>query len=500
MDEWYKKGLIDYEYYLEQREDAFHNYEEALRESWEEEADNIEKALDYVAKKAQDEIDKLEDKKKEINDKYDKEIEALRKKNDETEKEIELQKKLEELAKAKQKRVLVYKNGKFQYVQDVDEIAKAQSQITEFQKQQELDKQIEALEANRDKELAILDEKIEYWDDYVEKYGNAIDKVKEEQDRLLAEQTLGIHLEGENWETRLDNLQTYVDRYIELMQKLENQKWETGFGEDLETGEGPGSESGSSGKFNVGDVGTAWVPGKGVIKVETVNGQTLTPLPVGSIVSTAGGDYIITGGTPGKYESDKLPDRSWVDKVTGPTSKPNYGIGTSPNVTEGTSKTVFSVNGKAPPGLNVGDRVVTGAGGTWEITKVNPDGSYESKKVSDKNKGDYGGKLARGALSAPGGMTLVGEEGPELRLLNHGDTIFPSHATKNLMALGQFDWTKIAQLGNSNGGNNNSDEGATYITIQNFNPNLPNVKDGEDFAVYMKNNFWQNVVQYQSKR
>ena len=36
--------------------------------------------------------------------------------------------------------------------------------------------------------------------------------------------------------------------------------------------------------------------------------------------------------------------------------------------------------GKAPSGLSVGDRVVTG-GGTYEITGVNPDGSYTSKLV-----------------------------------------------------------------------------------------------------------------------
>lgn len=49
-------------------------------------------------------------------------------------------------------------------------------------------------------------------------------------------------------------------------------------------------------------------------------------------------------------------------------------------------------DGKAPSGLGVGDRVVTG-GGTYEITGVNPDGTYESKLV-DKNQTtyNYGGK------------------------------------------------------------------------------------------------------------
>ena len=56
-------------------------------------------------------------------------------------------------------------------------------------------------------------------------------------------------------------------------------------------------------------------------------------------------------------------------------------------------------DGKAPGGLAVGDRVVTG-GGTYEITGVNPDGTYESKLV-DKNQTtyNYGGKYD----DAPGG-------------------------------------------------------------------------------------------------
>ena len=49
----------------------------------------------------------------------------------------------------------------------------------------------------------------------------------------------------------------------------------------------------------------------------------------------------------------------------------------------GKSKTVkVQANGKAPAGLSAGDKVET-AGGTYEITGVKADGSYESKKVYD---------------------------------------------------------------------------------------------------------------------
>ena len=46
-----------------------------------------------------------------------------------------------------------------------------------------------------------------------------------------------------------------------------------------------------------------------------------------------------------------------------------------------------SQNGKAPAGLSVGDEVVTG-GGTYRITGVNPDGSYQSQ-ASNKQQTSY---------------------------------------------------------------------------------------------------------------
>lgn len=51
-------------------------------------------------------------------------------------------------------------------------------------------------------------------------------------------------------------------------------------------------------------------------------------------------------------------------------------------------------DGKAPPGLNVGDQVVTG-GGTYRIVAVNADGSYESELVNKNlTTANYGGEYA----------------------------------------------------------------------------------------------------------
>lgn len=63
-------------------------------------------------------------------------------------------------------------------------------------------------------------------------------------------------------------------------------------------------------------------------------------------------------------------------------------------------------DGKAPSGLSVGDRVVTG-GGTYEIIGVNPDGTYQSQLV-DKNQTTYN---YGGQYDAPPGGDFSGGSG-----------------------------------------------------------------------------------------
>lgn len=82
----------------------------------------------------------------------------------------------------------------------------------------------------------------------------------------------------------------------------------------------------------------------------------------------------------------------------------------------GGGKVVGSINGKAPAGLSVGDKVVT-QGGTYQITGVNSDGSYNSNKVSNQTKNDYessGGKYdtydSGGVLRGLGGIKATAED------------------------------------------------------------------------------------------
>lgn len=74
---------------------------------------------------------------------------------------------------------------------------------------------------------------------------------------------------------------------------------------------------------------------------------------------------------------------------------------------------------------------------------------------------------ASGTTSASGGLSLVGEEGAELRVLNKGDGIIPANITKNLWELGK----NPQKVGGS----------STHISIGNIS--LPNVTDTDSFLM-----------------
>lgn len=83
---------------------------------------------------------------------------------------------------------------------------------------------------------------------------------------------------------------------------------------------------------------------------------------------------------------------------------------------------------------------------------------------------------ASGTTSAKGGLSLVGEQGAELRVLNSGDGILPHDITSNLWQWGSFTPTELlGKIGNS----------STVFSIGNIQ--LPNVTNAEDFVSGLKN-------------
>ncbi len=137
------------------------------------------------------------------------------------------QKLLEALAKAQQSKKYVFKDGRFQYVDDVDAIASAQEQLDEFNREQALQEKTKQLEKQRDLELeqnqlaqkALEDEK-KRWEEYKQGWSNITNAYTEQQNALLAQQKLGIDVEKATWDERLSNLESFKNQYISLATQI----------------------------------------------------------------------------------------------------------------------------------------------------------------------------------------------------------------------------------------------------------------------------------------
>ena len=307
--------------------------------------------------------------------------EALQEQNDELDKQIEKERALDALARARQTQVLVYKDGRYQYVQDADAVSEAQSTLEDIRRN-------ERVEA----EIKLIDEQIEKWEDYRDEWAKVVKDYSKGQDALIEKQKLGTKLEADTWSERLNNLKAYKVEYQALMEQLAE----------------------------------AQVQQQVVQQQQQASGGSTSTSPDWSALW---------------WEAENNPNLSASEKE----ALQDYYHEQKAAEMEGTGK------------------------------KFNP------------NSGKW---YAKGTTSAVGGLSLVGEQGPELRVLGHGDGIIPADITKNLWAWGAT--TPASMMAAISGGlmkNSNMS-----VTIQNLN--LPSVKNGNDFVQYMKNNFWRQTVQF----
>lgn len=100
-----------------------------------------------------DDLKKLEDA---INEKYDAQISALEDENKELDDQLKYEELLENLAKAKAERVLVYKDGRFQYVSGGQSVYDAQAALDAYNRDKALEAQKEEIEKLRENELSAI--------------------------------------------------------------------------------------------------------------------------------------------------------------------------------------------------------------------------------------------------------------------------------------------------------------------------------------------------------
>lgn len=531
MDEWYDKGLIDYEYYWDKRVDIAKRKLQAEKEAWEDmmdylieeqedEIDMYEKLFQVVADEARKEIEALQEKREDVEDKWQQKIDDLQTTNDLLDDQIEKEEALDALARARQSKVMVYKDGRFQYINDIDQVSEAQANLEKLERDQVLEAEQKRLEELRDQELQDIDDQIEYWEKWEKKWGDAVTNYQSELDRYEVAMKFKLDFEKEHWEESLNSFESYISEYAALLRELARlqQQQELGYQGGLEgIGQGgsgstpgvgitPGSGSLAGTEYN------AWanVPGIGFVPVTTVGGHTQqTNLPVGTIIYGDNGAWKVTGGTGGAagYESEyvgKTPSNIWTPSKGGGTSSSGGGSSnggggggsSSRPSNSGGSYTGSSTSGG--PSYNIGSQAgkdfinnakpgstISGAdGSSW--TK-NPDGS------TTINRGDDTWVVpahAMGTLGARGGFSLVGEKGPELRVLNSGDGVIPADVTKNLWGWGSIN------PGNFFGSILDKITGGTNVTISSLT--LPNVHDPEGFIEYFNSAMWRRTLQFQT--
>lgn len=355
----------------EQQKKAAEEAAQAEKEALEQQRSDYESAVNYVISKIEEQISKLEQQKSDIEKFYDDQIQALQDTNDELERQIQYEQLLNNLAQAKDKGLYVFSNGQFQYMQDVEAISAAQAELDAYERDEALRKEVENLNKLKDQATASIDAQIEKWEEYKEEWSNVVTQYDEEQNKLLASQLLGIDTEKANWETRLANAQSFVNKYNSIMAGL----------------------SGGSG------------------------------------VSASSGDgYSFSGSGSG----------GWKKSVDAMRSEANAALAKS----------------KA-----TGKKVSLGGGVSIDYSKVK--------------------KHAEGTLSAQAGLSLVGEQGPELRVLGQGDGVIPADVTRNL-----WDWGKINPSAIASNMNN-------IFNIDNLT--LPNARDAQTLIAGLKQMAYQRA-------
>ena len=167
----------------------------------------------------------------------------------------------------------------------------------------------------------------------------------------------------------------------------------------------------------------------------------------GTTTATSGGGYSFSGGGSGGWTEAEM----------------NEGFVSSGGSSKGSKKSVAQMRSEANAALAkskaTGQKVSLGGGVSIDYSRVN--------------------KHAEGTLGTPGGLSLVGEQGPELRVLGQGDGVIPADITRNL-----WDWGKI----------NPSNIGGNTTHIFNIdNLTLPNVNDAKSLVTGLKNLAYQRA-------
>lgn len=133
-------------------------YESAAK-SAEQAAQDAARAAEQAAEEAKRKIlDSIQELKDASDDFWDSKTDAIEETNKELDRQKQLEEKLKALEEAKQKKILLYKNGQFQYDKDYGTIAKAQADYEETRDKIQRERELEQLKEMKENATEIFNE------------------------------------------------------------------------------------------------------------------------------------------------------------------------------------------------------------------------------------------------------------------------------------------------------------------------------------------------------
>ena len=484
--------------------------------------EKIEEQLDAINSKYDAMLDAAQQR-------YDDQLAALEDQYNAVEDQYELQKLMDNLEKAKRTYQMVYRDGQFVYEVDAEKVKEAQEALSAYKRKKEyeerkkqleesLKNETEYIEKLRKAQTEALEDEKKRWEEYKKGWSGLTDEYEFQQNKLLADQMFGAEQENATWEVRLANLRSFVNQYNSLMGSL------SGGG-----GGGGGSSSGGSsfiGEPGASDAGhsTSWgydhykelgydsyedwywaekMKGeaknwtaveenfykqalKNDLGIDDDRHYSLEDTDYAALMEAAAKRGDVAGvmywaqerqnklATTG--QTDVESTRDIYDRL-----KRKYDIdGLTDNDPTDDDRGSSSSGGssKADKGLTQKEKNKLQS----ELMRLEDEIDRDPNNAALKKRADAIAKqlgvqaqYAVGTLSARGGLAMVGEQGPELRVLNRGDGVIPADITRNLMKIGANPKWFAKQSGAGN----------TILNVANVS--LPSVQNAQQFVDGLKN-------------
>lgn len=481
-------------------ESAVNDVSDSVSDALNEQKQMMQGVIDYYVEYSSRKIEELQDQIDAINDKYDQmlqdaedraqaQLDALEAQNEAVEDQITLQEKLNALDKAKNTMQMVFKDGQFVYQADADEVSKSQNELNAYYRQKDYEnrkKYIEDslkaekqyIETLRKNETAALEDEKKRWEEYKEGWSNLTSEYEFQQNKLLADQMFGIEQENANWQTRLANLQSFASQYNALLGSLGGG---FGGGGGSSSGVRPGEWAGlGDGGYESdadawADITNAYNP---IWDKDTDYGELLEE----GIKKGYGYDWIkgVIGQRNAKMQALGIQGESTADMWNRLKNKYGYGNGNGAYSGDADRK-ITAANSTKPSRVSLSeqskvmgmeDEIARNSQAWFDADAEERERLHERNQQLRKELASMG--YASGTLSARGGLSMVGEQGPELRVLNQGDGIIPADITRNLMKIGS-DPRWFA---------NRSGAGNTILNVANVS--LPSVRNAQQFVDGLK--------------